>query len=128
MRNSQRSTSQISCSIVFSQQPPNMCHLPICRCTDPFYWGYIFKRAGYSDEERFKGSQVYIPTCLPVARDEDGGSLLLCFQLCICKVGDLCNWIPVVNFDIITMITIFCTVVLLVIQVVALNTEVLPFF
>jgi hypothetical protein len=31
-------------------------------------------------------SRDYIPTCLPVARDEDGGSLPLCFPLCICKV------------------------------------------
>jgi hypothetical protein len=73
-----RSTSQISCSIVFPQVPPNMCQLPVCCCTDPFYWGCIFKRAGYSDEERLVGSQVYIPTCLPVACDDDGGSLLPC--------------------------------------------------
>jgi hypothetical protein len=69
----------MSCSLVFSQMPPNMCHLPVRCCTDPF-------RAAYSnvqDEERLVGSQVYIPTCLPVALDEDGGSLLLCFMLCI---------------------------------------------
>jgi hypothetical protein len=73
-----------------------MCQLPVRCCTDPFYWGCIFKRAGYLDEERFVGSRVYIPICLPVARDEDGGSLSLCFQLCICKIEDLCNWIYVV--------------------------------
>jgi hypothetical protein len=44
-----------------------------------------------------------------------------------CKVGDYCNWIYVVIFDATAMITIFCTVVLSVIQGVALNTEVLPF-
>jgi hypothetical protein len=43
----------------------------------------------YLDEEQLVGSRVYIPTCLPVARDEDGGSLPICFLLCICKVGDL---------------------------------------
>jgi hypothetical protein len=91
-----RSTNQMSCSIVFSQQPPDMYHLPVRCCTDPFYWGYIFKRAGFSDEERVVGSRVYIPTCLPVARDEDGGLLLLCFMLCTRKVEDLCNWIYVV--------------------------------
>jgi hypothetical protein len=82
---------------------------------------------GFLDEERFVGSQVYIPTCLPVARDEDGGSLLLCFMLCTRKVQDLCIWIGVVIFDAIAMITIFCTVVLSVIQGVAHNTGVLPF-
>jgi hypothetical protein len=62
-----------------------------------------------------------------VARDEDGGSLPYCFLLCICKVEDLYNWIYVVVFDIIAMNTIFCTVVLSVIQGVALNTGVLSF-
>jgi hypothetical protein len=66
----------------------------------------------YSDKERPVGSRVYIPICLPVACDKDGGSLLLCFMLCTCKVEDLCNWIYVVIFDAIAMITIFCTVVL----------------
>jgi hypothetical protein len=33
--------------IAFSQQPPNMCHLPVRCRTDPFYWGCIFKRAGF---------------------------------------------------------------------------------
>jgi hypothetical protein len=47
-----------------------------------------------------------------VARDEDGGSLQLCFMLCTHKVEDLCIWIYVVIFDAIAMITIFCTVVL----------------
>jgi hypothetical protein len=107
--------------------PPNICHLPVRCCTNPFYWGCIFKRVVLSDEERFVGSRVYIPTCLPVARDEDGGSLLLCFMLCTHKVEDLCIWIYVVIFDTIAMITIFCTVVLSVIQGVALNKGVLPF-
>jgi hypothetical protein len=47
-----------------------------------------------------------------VARDEYGGSLLLCFMLYTRKVEDLCNWIYVVIIDAIAMITIFCTVVL----------------
>jgi hypothetical protein len=80
MQISQRSTSQILCSIVFSQQPPNMCHLPVRYCTDPFHWGCIFKCASFLDEGRLVGSRVYIPTCLPMARDEDGGSLLLCYS------------------------------------------------
>jgi hypothetical protein len=58
------------------------------------------------------GSRVYIPTCLPVARDEDEGSLLLFFMLCTRKVEGLCNWIYIVIFDAIAMITIFCIVVL----------------
>jgi hypothetical protein len=48
-------------------------------------------------------------------------------MLCTHKVEDLCNWIYVVIFDTIAMTTIFCTVVLSVIQGVALNTGVLPF-
>jgi hypothetical protein len=47
-----------------------------------------------------------------VARDEDGGSLQLCFMLCTRKVENLCNWIYIVIFDAIAMITIFYTVVL----------------
>jgi hypothetical protein len=43
------------------------------------------------------------------------------------KVEYLCNWIYVVIFEIIAMITIFYTVVLSVIQGIALNTGVLPF-
>jgi hypothetical protein len=112
--------------VVFSQQPPNMCHLPVHHCTNPFHWGYIFKCASFSDEEQFVGSWVYIPTCLPVACDEDGGSLSLCFPLWICKVWDLCNWICIVIFDTIAMINIFHTM-LSVIQGVAINTGVLPF-
>jgi hypothetical protein len=62
-----------------------------------------------------------------VAHDEDGGSLLLCFMLCTRKFEDLYIWIYIVIFDTIAMITIFYTVVLSVIQGVALNTGVLPF-
>jgi hypothetical protein len=57
-----------------------------------------------------------------MARDKDRGSLLLCFLLCICKFEDLCNWIYIVIFDTIAMITIFYTMVLSVIQEVAHNT------
>jgi hypothetical protein len=42
------------------------------------------------------GYRAYIPTCLPVPLDEDGGSLQLCFMMCTCKVEDLCNWIYVI--------------------------------
>jgi hypothetical protein len=106
-----RSTSQISCSIVFSQMPPNMCCLPVRCCTDPFGAAYSNVQV-YSDEKHFVGSRVYIPTCLLVALDKDGGSLQLCFTLCTRKVEDLCIWISIVIFDTIAMITIFYTVVL----------------
>jgi hypothetical protein len=46
----------------------------------------IFKHLGFSDEERLVGSRVYIPKCLHVARDEDEGSLSLCFLLCIVRL------------------------------------------
>jgi hypothetical protein len=60
-------------------------------------WGCIFKRVGFiSSKEPGVGSWAYIPTCLPVALDEDGSSLQLCFMLCTHKVEDLCNWIYVV--------------------------------
>jgi hypothetical protein len=62
-----------------------------------------------------------------VAHEEDEGSLLLCFMLCTHNTEDLCIWIYVVYFYTIAMITIFCTVVLSVIQEVALNTGVLSF-
>jgi hypothetical protein len=67
----------MSCSIVFSQMPPNMCHLPVHCYTDPSGAAYSNVQFFNSDKERPVGSQVYILTCLPVARDEDGGSLLL---------------------------------------------------
>jgi hypothetical protein len=31
-----KSSSQISCSVVRPKYPPNMCHLPVHNCTDPF--------------------------------------------------------------------------------------------
>jgi hypothetical protein len=90
-----RSTSQIAYSIVFSQMPhicvicqyvvvltPLGLHIQTCRF--------------YLDKERPVGSRAYIPTCVPVALDKDGGSLQLCFILCTRKVEDLCNWIYVV--------------------------------
>jgi hypothetical protein len=39
----------------------------------------------------------------------------------------ICNWICIVEIDTIAMNTTFCTVVLSVIQGIALNTGVLPF-
>jgi hypothetical protein len=47
-----------------------------------------------------------------VARDEEEGSLQLCFMMCTRKVKDLCIWIFVVIYDAIAFITIFCTMVL----------------
>jgi hypothetical protein len=75
--------------------PPNMFYLPVCCCTDPL-GVHIQTYRFYSDKEQPVGSRAYIPTCLPVARDEDVGSLQLCFMLCTRKVEDLCNWICVV--------------------------------
>jgi hypothetical protein len=70
-----------------------MSNFPVFCRTDPFFGVAYSNVQVYSYEEWLVGSRVYI---LPVAHDEDGGSLLLSFQLCICKVEDLCNWIYVV--------------------------------
>jgi hypothetical protein len=72
-----------------------MCRLPVRCCTTPMGLQIQTCRI-YSNKERPVGSQVYIPTCLPVALDEDGGLLQLCFMLCTRKVEDLCNWFYVV--------------------------------
>jgi hypothetical protein len=69
-----------------------------------------------SNKEPGVGSQAYIPTCLPVALDEDGGSLLLCFMLCTRKVEDLCNLDLRYNIDAIAMITYFVLCCYLLIQ------------
>jgi hypothetical protein len=90
-----RSTSHMSCSIVLFTNATKYVSFDSTLLYWPL-WGCIFKCAGFSDEQRLVGSRVYIPTCLPVAHDEDGGSLLLCFMLCTRKVEDLCNWIYVV--------------------------------
>jgi hypothetical protein len=89
--------------------PPAKCHVVSSFTTATKYvsfastslywplWGCIFKRAGFiSSKEPEVGSRAYIPTCLPVALDEDGGSLQLCFMLYTRKVEDLCNWIYIV--------------------------------
>jgi hypothetical protein len=89
-----RSTSQISCSIVFLQMSPNICHLAVRCCTDPSGAAYSNVQVFTSDEECLVGSRVYIS--LSVTREEDGGSLQLCVMLCTRKVEDLCNWIYVV--------------------------------
>jgi hypothetical protein len=60
---------------------------------------------------------------MPVARDEDGGSLPLCFR-CESVRFETCSWISDVIIDTIAMIPIFCTVELSVIQGIALNTGV----
>jgi hypothetical protein len=73
-----------------------MCHLPVRCCTDPSGAAYSNVQVLLSSKEPGVGSRAYIPTCLHVALDEDGGSLLLCFMLCTRKVEDLCNRIYVV--------------------------------
>jgi hypothetical protein len=73
-----------------------MCHLPVRHCTDPSGAAYSNMQVFILSKEPGVGSRAYIPTCLPVALDEDGGSLLLCFTLCTRTVEDLCNWIYVV--------------------------------
>jgi hypothetical protein len=72
-----------------------MCHLPVRHCTDPSGAAYSNVQVLPSSKEPGVGSRAYIPTCLPVALDEDGSSLQLCFMLCTHKVEDLCNWIYV---------------------------------
>jgi hypothetical protein len=72
----------MSCSLVISQMPPNTCHLPVRCCTNPYGVAYSNMQV-LSGKGRYLGSQAYIPTCLPVALEEGGGSLLLCFMLCI---------------------------------------------
>jgi hypothetical protein len=89
-----------------------MCHLPVRCCTDPSGAAYSNVQVFISNKEPGVGSRVYIPTCLPVARDKDGGSLQLCCMLCTRKVEDLCNLDFCCNIGAIAMITIFCTVVL----------------
>ena len=135
------STSQMSCSLVFSQQPPYMCHLPVHHCTDPLSWGCIFKCAGWYDKEWGLGSRVYIPTCLPVAHDEDEGSLLLSFRcvssmyysdvVLVFETMQVVRILILVYLDqrcnkliLLLLISILCTVVLSVIQGIALNTGV----
>jgi hypothetical protein len=63
-----------------------MCHLPVRCCTDPSGTAYSNVQVLLSSKEPGVGSRVYIPTSLPVALDEDGGSLQLCFMLCTRKV------------------------------------------
>jgi hypothetical protein len=47
-----------------------MCHLPVHHCTDPS--GLHIQRAGIiSSKEPGVRSRDYIPTCLPVARNEE---------------------------------------------------------
>jgi hypothetical protein len=74
-----------------------MCHLPVRCCTDPSGAAYSKVQVFLSSKEPGVGSRAYIPTCLPVALDEDGGSLQLCFMLCTRKVDDLYIWIYVVK-------------------------------
>jgi hypothetical protein len=89
-----------------------MCHCQYIVVLTPLGLHIQTCRFLLSSKEPGVGSRAYIPTCLPVALDEDGGSLLLCFMLCTRKVEDLCNWIFCCNIDAIAMNTIFCTMVL----------------
>jgi hypothetical protein len=73
-----------------------MCHLPVRCCTNPSGLHIQTCRFLLSSKEPGVGSRAYIPTCLPVALDEDGGSLQVCFMLCTHKVEDLCNWIYII--------------------------------
>jgi hypothetical protein len=73
-----------------------MCNLPVRCCTDPSGAAYSNVQVFISNKKPGVRSRAYIPTCLPVARDEDEGSLQLSFMLCTRKVKDLCNWIYVV--------------------------------
>jgi hypothetical protein len=73
-----------------------MCHLLLRCCTDPSGAAYSNVQVLLSSKEPGVGSRAYIPTCLPVALDEDGGSLQLCFMMCTHKVEGLCNWIYIV--------------------------------
>jgi hypothetical protein len=84
-----------------------MCHLPVRCCTDPSGAAYSNMQVLLSNKEPGVGSRAYIPTCLPVALDEDGGSLQLCFMLCTRKVEDLCNLDLRCNIDAIAMISYF---------------------
>jgi hypothetical protein len=70
-----------------------MCHLPVHHCTDPI--GAVYSTCRFtSSKEPGLGSRAYIPTWMPVARDEDGGSLPPCYFRCVnCKVLVLCMWI-----------------------------------
>jgi hypothetical protein len=47
-----------------------MCHLPVHHCTDPSGAAYSNMQV-ISSKEPGVGSRAYIPTCLPVARDEE---------------------------------------------------------
>jgi hypothetical protein len=42
--------------------------------------GLHIQMCRFSGNDCLVGSRDYIPTCLPVARNEDGGSLPLCFS------------------------------------------------
>jgi hypothetical protein len=63
-----------------------MCHLPVRYCTDPSGAAYSNVQVLLSSKEPGVGSRAYIPIYLPVALDEDGGLLQLCFMLCTRKV------------------------------------------
>jgi hypothetical protein len=94
MQISQRSTSQKSCSIVFSQMPPNMCHLPVRCCTDPSGAAYsnvqVFIRKGTTS--RISSLHSNMSACGTWWRWRLIATMLM---LCTRKVEDLCNWIYV---------------------------------
>jgi hypothetical protein len=119
-----RSTSQISCSIVFPQNATIYVSFASTSLYWPL-WGCIFKCAGFIlSKEPGVGSRAYIPTCLPVALDEDGSSLQLWFMLCTRKVEDLCNWIFVVISMLLQWLLYFVLWCYLLIQGMAHSTQV----
>jgi hypothetical protein len=88
--------SQISYSLVFSQMPQICVICQYVVVLTPLGLHIQTCRFSLSSKEPGVGSRAYIPTCLLVALDEDGGSLQLCFMLCTHKVEDLYIWIYVV--------------------------------
>jgi hypothetical protein len=71
----------MSCSLVFSQMPQICVICQYVVVLIPLEAAYSNVQVLLSIKEPGVGSRAYIPTCLPVALDEDGGSLQLCFML-----------------------------------------------
>jgi hypothetical protein len=87
----------MSCSIVFSQMPPNMCHLPVRCCTDPFGAAYsnvqIVIREGTINKISSLHSNMFV--CGTWRRWRLIVTVLHAMQFC--KVDELYNWIYVIN-------------------------------
>jgi hypothetical protein len=104
-----------------------MCHFLVYCCTDPFSLGLHIQMC------RFFGWGTISRVSSLHSNMSAYGTwwrwrlIAIILSDVYHKIEDLCNWIYVVIFDTIVMITIFCTVVLSGIQGIALNTGVLPF-